>query len=217
MQYIHILGTVWGNPTTSRGVLIQAPLRALLRALRRQPAADRLLGWLAGHFTTWPADEFARFTRSGSREPGAVVSAMPPQAPPLRPPDASSIAPGTFELRFARLHQEQDFHVMWDLLAEDAQRAWGSRQGFVERMLRQATEYELLEAEVGGSEIVPEWTDRHRNRTYRNVARLDVRYRVRHGWRDVTMRRQVHLVPAAGGWRTLFSPADPTPARAAGA
>jgi hypothetical protein len=174
-----------------------------------------LLGWLAGHFTTWPADEFARFTRSGSREPGAVVSAMPPQAPPLRPPDASSIAP--FELRFARLHQEQDFHVMWDLLAEDAQRAWGSRQEFVERMLRQATEYELLEAEVGGSEIVPEWTDRHRNRTYRNVARLDVRYRVRHGWRDVTMRRQVHLVPAAGGWRTLFYPADPTPAEAAGA
>jgi hypothetical protein len=75
-------------------------------------------------------------------------------------------------------------------------------------MQRQASEFELLEAQVGGSEIVPEWTDRRRNRTYRNVARLDVRYRIRHGWRDVTMRRQVHLVPAAGGWRTLFYPTE---------
>ena len=217
MQYIHIVGTVCGNPTTSRGVLIRAPLRALLQAVRRQPALDRLLAWLAGHFTTWHADEFTRFTRSASREPGAAVSALPPAAPPLRSPDATSIAPGTFELRFAKLHQDRDFEVMWDMLAEDAQRAWGSRPGFVERMREQAAEFELLEAQVSGSAIVPEWTDRHRNRTYRNVARLEVRYRVRHGWRDVTMRRQVHLVPAAGGWRTLFYPADPAPAQAAGA
>jgi hypothetical protein len=204
LQYIHILGTVCGNPTTSRGV----PIRALIRALRRRPLPDRLLGWLAGHFTTWPADEFARFTRSAPREREAVVSARPPEAPPLRSPEATSIAPGTFELRFAKLHQDQDFDVMWDMLAEDAQRSWGSRPEFVERMQRQASEYELLEAQVGGSEIVPEWTDRLRNRTYRNVARLDVLYRIRHGWRDVTMRRQVHLVPAAGGWRTLFYPAE---------
>jgi hypothetical protein len=97
---------------------------------------------------------------------------------------------------------------MWDMLAEDAQRSWGSRQRFVERMRRQTSEYELLEAQVGASEIVPEWTDRRRNRTYRNVARLDVHYRIRHGWRDVIMRRQVHLVPAAGGWRTLFYPSE---------
>jgi len=163
---------------------------------------------LAGHFTTWPADEFARFTRSAPREREATVSARPPEAPPVRSPDATSIAPGTFELRFAKLHQDQDFDVMWDMLAEDAQRSWGSRQEFVERMHRQASEFELLEARVGGSVIVPEWTDQHRNRTYRNVARLDVLYRIRHGWRDVTMRRQVHLVPAAGGWRTLFYPAE---------
>lgn len=179
-----------------------------MRALRRHPLLDRFLEWLAGHFTTWPADEFARFTQSAPREPGAVVSALPPAAPPLRPPEAASIAPSTFELKFAKLHQDQDFEDMWDMLAEDAQRSWGSRQDFVERMRRQAAEYELLEAQIGGSEIVPEWTDRHRNRTYRNVARLDVRYRIRHGWRDVIMRRQVHLVPAAGGWRTLFYPAE---------
>lgn len=97
---------------------------------------------------------------------------------------------------------------MWELLAEDAQRCWGSRQRFVERMRRQAGEYELLEARVDESRIVPEWTDRRRNRTYRNVARLEVRYRIRHGWREVAMHRQVHLVPAAGGWRTLYYPAE---------
>lgn len=97
---------------------------------------------------------------------------------------------------------------MWDLLAEDAQRCWGSRESFVERMRRQAGEYEVLEARVDGSRIVPEWTDRRRNRTYRNVARLEVRYRIRHGREEVAMDRQVHLVPAAGGWRTLYYPAE---------
>ena len=138
------------------------------------------------------------------------MSALPPEAPPERPPDPTSIAPGTFELRFARLHRDRAFDAMWDLLAEDAQRSWGSREGFVERMRRQAAEFELIDAHVDGSSIVPEWTDRRRNRTYRNVARLDVRYRSRHGWREVAMRRQVHRVPAAGGWRTLFYPAEPT-------
>ena len=171
---------------------------------------DRLLTWVTGHFTTWPADEFGRFVRSPNRQPEPVVSALPPAARPERPPDPSSIAPGTFELRFTRLHQERSFDQMWEMLAEDAQRSWGGRQAFVERMRRQAAEYELLGAEVDESRIVPEWTDRHRNRTYRNVARLQVRYRIRHGWREVAMRREVHLVPAAGGWRTLFYPGDPT-------
>jgi hypothetical protein len=136
------------------------------------------------------------------------VAALPPDAPPERPPEPASIAPGTFELKFTRLHQDRRFDVMWEMLAEDAQRSWGSRHAFVDRMRLQAGEYELLEASVDGSEIVPEWTDRRRNRTYRNVARLHVRYRIRHGWREVAMRRQVHLVPAAGGWRTLFYPAE---------
>ena len=164
---------------------------------------------MAGHFTTWPADDFQRFTHSGlTRAPEATVSALPPSGPPERSPEPTSIAPGTFELRFNQLQREHRFDQMWDLLAEDAQRCWGSRQRFVERMRRQAGEYELVEAQVDGSRIVPEWTDRRRNRTYRNVARLDVRYRIRHSRGEVAMRREVHLVPAAGGWRTLFYPAE---------
>jgi hypothetical protein len=34
-----------------------------------------------------------------------------------------------------------------------------------------------------------------------------MRYRVRQNWREWTFDRQVHLIPAAGGWRTLCYPA----------
>ena len=164
--------------------------------------------WLAAHFTTWPADDFSRFTKSARAASEALVVALPPDATPEKPPEPVSIAPRTFELRFARLHRDRAFDAMWDMLAEDAQRSWGGRQQFIDRMRHQATEYELLDAQVDGSEIVPQWTDRRRNRTYRNVARLAVRYRIRHGWRELAMRGEVHLVPAAGGWRTLFYPAE---------
>lgn len=140
-----------------------------------------------------------------------MISALPPSAPPERPPAPASIAPGTFELKFTRLHRERRFDSMWDLLAEDAQRSWGGRQRFVERMRRQAAEYELAAAEVGETLIVPEWTDQRRHRTYRNVARLQVMYRFRHGAEELAVQREVHLVPAAGGWRTLFYPAEPAP------
>ncbi|HEX6547253.1 MAG TPA: hypothetical protein VF134_00750 [Candidatus Dormibacteraeota bacterium] len=189
--------------------MITTPFSVVVHRLRRQPALDRLWSWICGRFTTWPADDFTRFTRSrAAAAPEPLVSALPPDAPPERPPAPTSIAPGTFELRFVRLQQDRSFDAMWEMLAEDAQRCWGSRHDFVDRMRRQSSEYELLEASVDASEIVPQWTDRRRNRTYRNVARLDVRYRIRHGWREVAMRRQVHLVPAAGGWRTLFYPAE---------
>lgn len=187
---------------------ISSLFTTILAALRRQPQLERAATWLAGHFTTWPADDFGRFTRSARGQTDDLLVALPPDAPPERSPAATSLAPGTFELRFARLHREHAFADMWEMLAEDAQRSWGGRAAFVERMVRQTAEYELLDAQVDATEIVPQWTDRRRNRTYRNVARLDVRYRVRHGWRELAMRGEVHLVPAAGGWRTLFYPAE---------
>lgn len=167
----------------------------------------RLLERLLGRFTTYPADDFARFTHSAeARAQAPERAALPPAAPPQPAPEPASIAPATFEVRFADLHARAAYHEMWDLLAEDAQRAWGGRDSFVEGMRRQAAEYQLLDARVAGVDIVPVWTDGRRNRTYRNVARLAVRYRIRQGWREVAMDREVHLVPAAGGWRTLFYP-----------
>lgn len=179
----------------------------LLSWLRRRHGLDRQLERVLGRFTTYPADDFARFTRSAeARGLAPELAALPPPAPPQLAPAPESIAPGTFEVRFADLQARGDYDEMWELLAEDAQRAWGGRERFVDGMRRQAVEYQLLDARVSGVDIVPEWTDGRRNRTYRNVARLAVRYRIRHGWREVAMDRQVHLVPAAGGWRTLFYP-----------
>ena len=39
-------------------------VNSLLRPLRRWPAVEAAVTRLAGHFTTWPVDEFARFVRA---------------------------------------------------------------------------------------------------------------------------------------------------------
>ncbi len=183
-------------------------LAPVQRLISRWPALDRVFDRLAGHLTTWPADDFTRFVRTplaGGAEP-APATAVPPVSEPLRPPEPHSIAPGTFEVRFTSLQSQARYGEMWEMLAEDAQRSWGSREAFVSGMKRQAAEIELLETDVRGVEIVAEWTDRRRKRTYRNVASLTVRYRLRHQWRELTMDRQIHLIPAADGWRTLCYP-----------
>ena len=93
------------------------------------------------------------------------------------------------------------------MLAEDAQRSWGSEERFIHGMrLQEEGSAQLVEAEIGSVNIVPEWTDHNHNRTYRNVARLAVRYRLKQEWRELTVYRQVHLIPAADGWRTLCYP-----------
>lgn len=124
-----------------------------------------------------------------------------------RPLPAAAVPPATFELRFARLQRKRSFEQIWELLAVDAQQSWGSRDVFVAEMREQADGYELIEASVRDVAMLPEWTDRRGRRTYRNVARLAVRYRIRHGDQELAMERQVHLVPAPGGWRTLYYPA----------
>jgi hypothetical protein len=183
-------------------------LAQLLGPIRRWPFLERLLARVAGHFTTWPADDFSRFTRSVIGQPveGLGETVQPPRRTPVRPPAPASIEPGTFELKFARLQQEGSFEEMWSMLAEDAQRSWGGEDRFLEVMRKQAGAVELVDASVDSVDIVPEWTDRHHNRTYRNVARVAVRYRIKHKWRELTVNRQVHLIPAADGWRTLWYP-----------
>ena len=176
--------------------------------MRRWPPFDWFLTRIAGHFTTWSADEFGRFTNTPIGRQSTILTggAQPPTYEPARLPAPESMAPGAFEMRFARLQQESRFEEMWTMLAEDAQRSWGGQEAFVKRMATQSGVVQLLNAEVGTVDIVPEWTDSHRHRTYRNVARLAVRYRVKHDWRELTLDRQVHLVPAADGWRTLCYP-----------
>lgn len=182
-------------------------VKRLFRPLRRWPAVEAFLARLAGQFTTWPADDFGRFVSAsvGTGMAGAAA-AFPPAVEPLRPAPPSSIAPATFEMRFMRLHMEGRFDEMWDMLAEDAQRAWGGREVFMRDMPRLDDGVELLDMQAVSVAVLEGWTDQAHQRTYSNVARLVMRYRVRQQWREWTFDRQVHLVPAAGGWRTLCYP-----------
>jgi hypothetical protein len=183
-------------------------VKTLLRSLRRWPALEAALARLAGRFTTWPSDDFGRFVSASML--GTALggpAALPPMSEPMRPPPPVSIAPATFEKRFMRLQLEGRFDEMWEMLAEDAQRAWGGRETFIRDMPRLSDDTELLDMQVVSVKVLASWTDREHQRTYQNVAQLVMRYRVRQEWREWTFDRQVHLIPAAGGWRTLCYPA----------
>ncbi len=181
----------------------------LMRPLKRWPALEAAVTRLAGHFTTWPVDDFGRFTSApmglGFPTTGAV---FPPAGEPHRPPAPMSTAPATVEMRFMKLHSEGRFDEMWEMLAEDAQRAWGGREAFIRNMPRMDEETELLDIQVLNVKVLESWTDRQHARSYSNVAQMVLRYRVRQQWKDWTLDRQVHLIPAAGGWRTLCYPAN---------
>jgi hypothetical protein len=175
--------------------------------IRRWPAVESLLTRLSGQFTTWPADDFGRFVTAsiGTGMAGPIV-AMPPLLEPLRPPPPTSTTPATFEMRFMRLHADGRFDEMWEMLAEDAQRAWGGRDVFMRDMPRLDDDVELLDMQVVSVKVLEAWTDQAHQVMYSDVAQMVMRYRVRQQWREWTFDRQVHLVPAAGGWRTLCYP-----------
>jgi hypothetical protein len=156
-----------------------------LQPLHRWPAAESLITRLAGRL---------------------AMAGTPSPVDQTQPATATDLTPETFEMRFMRLHAHGMFDEMWEMLAEDAQRAWGGRETFVKDMPRFDGETELLDIQVVDVSVLEGWTDREHQRTYSNVARMTMRYRVRRQWREWTLDRQVHLVPAAGGWRTLCYP-----------
>src|SRR5258708_19905079 len=92
------------------------------------------------------------------------------------------------------------------MVAEEGQGGWGGRETFMRDMPRLDDDVELLDTQVVSVKVVEEWIDQAHQRAYNNVARMVMRYRVRQQWREWTFDRQVHLVPAAGGWRTLCYP-----------
>src|SRR4030088_1273004 len=123
----------------------------LLSLLRGWQFVDRLITKVAGHFTTWPADEFSSFMTTPTGNPGPTPpSPPPPPSRPIRPPEPASIAPGAFEIRFTRLQREGRYEQMWSMLAEDAQRSWGSEERFIHGMqLQEEGSAQLVEAEIG--------------------------------------------------------------------
>ncbi|HET7419082.1 MAG TPA: hypothetical protein VFL27_01740 [Candidatus Dormibacteraeota bacterium] len=178
-------------------------VKTFLRPLRRWPAVESFFQ----RFVSWPADDFGRYVSAsvGTGMAGAIAT-LPPvfESPQATPHTAAT--PGHVEIRFMKLHTEGRFEEMWDLLAEDAQRAWGGVQNFIREMPRLDEWLEILEMQVANVTLLETWTDHVHQRTYSNVARLVMRYKVRQNWREWTFDRQVHLVPAAGGWRTLCYP-----------
>ncbi|HEY8816696.1 MAG TPA: hypothetical protein VIP57_16550 [Candidatus Dormibacteraeota bacterium] len=166
-------------------------VKSFFRRLRRQPIVAAVRAWFSEQFTTAPEDDYMRFS-TGTAE--------------LERPPTVSVAPATFERQFMKLHAQGRFEEMWEMLAEDAQRAWGGREAFIRDMPRLDAETELLDMQVVSVAVVEGWTDQLHRRTYSNVARMVMRYRVRQQWREWTFDRQVHLIPAAGSWRTLVYP-----------
>ena len=166
-------------------------VKRFLQRLRRLPVVAAVFAWFAHQLATEPADDFGP-------SPGDALELMRP--PPV------SVAPATFERQFMKLHAEGRFEEMWEMLAEDAQRAWGGREAFIRGMPRLDAETELLDMQVVSVAVVEGWTDQLHRRTYSNVARMVMRYHVRQQWREWTFDRQVHLIPAAGSWRTLCYP-----------
>jgi len=119
-------------------------------------------------------------------------------------------------MRFMKLQAQGRFDEMWEMVAEDAQRAWGGREAFIKGMPRLNDDMELLDMQVVNVNVLETWTDRMHQRSYRNVAQMVMRYRVRQQWREWSFDREVHLIPAAGGWRTLFYPAKTKAVSSAG-
>jgi hypothetical protein len=169
--------------------MVKSFFRRLRRGWLLSPFANRLPGLAL----TWPAGEVF----------GVVAPAMPRVEARHGAPTP---APATYEMRFMRLHVEGRFEEMWEMLAEDAQRAWGGIQNFTREMPRLDEWLEILDMQVASVTLLDSWTDHLHERTYSNVARLVMRYHVRQQWKEWTFDRQVHLVPAGGEWRTLCYP-----------
>jgi len=109
-------------------------------------------------------------------------------------------------MRLMQLHTEGRFDEMWEMIAEDAQRAWGGLPNFVREMPRLDEWLEILDMQVASVTLLDSWTDHLHQCTYNNVARLVMRYKVRQQWKEWTFDRQVHLVSASDGWHTLCYP-----------
>ena len=170
-------------------------VKRLFRAIGSWTALERVFDYIRGWFE--PEREY-------DDEPDL------PGAP------ATSVSPVAVEKRFMSLQIQGRFGEMWDMLAEDAQRAWGGPENFVRDMPRMGSETELLDMQVMGVRMLGEWADEVHRRTYRNVAQMVMRYRLRYLWRDWTFDREVHLVQADDGWRTLCYPARSITSEAVG-
>src|SRR5207245_11025768 len=92
-----------------------APMvKRFFRPLRGWPIVETFVLRLAGHFTTWPADDFGRFVSAsvGTGMAGAFA-AMPPPVEPSRRPPPTSAAPATVAIRMLTPPAARPTDRMW--------------------------------------------------------------------------------------------------------
>ncbi|MHB8573425.1 MAG: hypothetical protein ACYDAY_10835 [Candidatus Dormibacteria bacterium] len=158
-------------------------------------------------FSTHAADEFRKFTEAPIGNPdGPLVQSGTKPAGALYLGGATFIRPQDprhCEELFTNFQKLRKYEDMWMLLAPEAQASWGSRESFVRQTMEADSRVRVVGSEVDDVQILPVWTDRRRQKTYRNVAELKVKYHLKADWKDLALERDVHLVHVDGGWRTL--------------
>lgn len=113
--------------------------------------------------------------------------------------------PAFGEALFVELMRAQQFDRAFALLADDCQRAWGSRSAFA-RAQSDGNFMNLRGINVKATRYLPTWTDPERNTTHTQVAELDVDYLLDGHGPSAVATRTVHLVAAGRTWRSLCYP-----------
>jgi hypothetical protein len=148
---------------------------------------------------------------SVGRRVAALLAARDAPAPPRDardPGTAPGAGPAGCEGHFLELLREGRFEGAFALLATSCQERWGSARAFAAD--HGASAQNLLGLSVREVRYLPEWVDAEGGCLHRDVAELDVDYRVRlSASRAATVSRTVHLVAAPDGWRSICYPPQP--------
>jgi hypothetical protein len=151
-----------------------------------------------------PAPEF----ETVGRKVAAMLAARNAPAPPAGCRDAGTapgVGPAGCEERFVDLLREGRYEGAFALLTDDCQQRWGSAGAFAAE--QGTTARNLLGLSVREIRYLAEWVDAEGGGVHRNVAELEVDYRVRLATeRAATVSRTVHLVAAPEGWRSICYP-----------
>jgi hypothetical protein len=113
--------------------------------------------------------------------------------------------PAGCEERFVEMLREGSFEGAFELLASPCKQRWGSAGAFAAGQRGSAGN--LLGVSVREVRYLPTWADDEAGCVHRDVAELEVDYRVRlSASTAATVSRTVHLVAAPGGWRSVCYP-----------
>jgi hypothetical protein len=113
--------------------------------------------------------------------------------------------PAFSEALFVELMRARQYGRAFAQLSVDSQRSWGSVEAFAAAQAGGAMR-RLRGVSVKDVRYLPEWEDRARGTTYREVAELSVEYTLGEREGVTVLPRIVHLVPDRGRWRSLCYP-----------